>query len=152
MAEFLPDADWAERICCINTSVPLAGKQMQKLTGRHTNTETGRSDAGKLRATGMSGVPVFKRQDVRQGCVATQKDSLGPAGLRSHRRNGHTPGKNSPRHGAPLHTGITLRNLIRRNVKPARYVLRMQAHWCQSLDAMFWKVSVSMTSVLGYQT
>ena len=40
---------------------------MQKLTGRHTSTETGRSDAGKLRATGMSGVPVFKRQDVDKG-------------------------------------------------------------------------------------
>lgn len=113
---------------------------MQKLTGRHTSTETGRSDAGKLRATGMSGLPVFKRQDVGQGWVATQKDSLGPAGLRSHRTNGHTPGTNGPRHGAPLPTGITLHDLIRRSkYQAARYALRMQAHWCQSLDAIFWE-------------
>ena len=55
-----------------------------KTNQRHTNTEKGRSGAGKLRATGMS---VFKRQVVLQGCTATRKDSLG---LRSHQTKGHT--------------------------------------------------------------
>ena len=117
MAEFLPDADWAERIMLHKHKRAASWRTNAKADRKHTSTKTGRSDAGKLRATGMSGVPAFKRQDVRQGCVATQKDSLGPAGLRSHRRKGHTPRNNGPRHGAPLHTGIILCDLIRRNVK-----------------------------------
>ena len=58
---------------------------------------------------------------------------------------------NGPRHGAPLHTGITLRDLIRRNVK-----LHVMFSVCKRIGVKalmrFWKVSVSMTPVLGYQT
>ena len=101
----------------------------------------------------MSGVPVFKRQDVRQGWVATQKDSLGPAGLRSHRTNGHTPGNNGPRHGAPLPTGITLRDLIRRNIVKLHVMLSVcKRIGVKALMRFSGKVSVSMTPVLGYQT